>query len=58
MSSKKYSHNAYRSFFWPVILIGVGVIWLLSNLNLIPGDNLWILIRLLWRDWMCFLPAD
>ena len=40
----------YRSMFWPVILIGVGVIWLLSNLGLLPAAsiawllNLWPLI--------------
>lgn len=45
--SGKYAHyKHYRSFFWPVIFIGVGVIWLLSNLNIIPSENLWILLRL------------
>jgi len=36
----------YRSLFWPVFLIGVGVIWLLSNMNLIPQVNVGTLLRL------------
>ncbi len=39
-----YQHK--RSFFWPVILIGAGVTLLLANLNIIPTENLWILLRL------------
>ena len=40
------SHKPYRSFFWPVILLGAGVIWLLTNLGMIPTENLWILVQL------------
>ncbi len=46
MPGKNHYHQSYRSFFWPVILLGTGVIWLLSNLNIIPSENLWILLRL------------
>ena len=46
MSEKYGSHKPYRSFFWPVILIGVGVIWLLVNLSIIPTQNTWILLQL------------
>ncbi len=46
MSQNQNSHKPYRSFFWPVVLLGVGVIWLLSNLRIIPTENLWILLRL------------
>jgi hypothetical protein len=46
MSGKTSTHNSYRSFFWPVILIAAGVIWLLSNISIIPTENLWILFRL------------
>lgn len=35
-----------RSFFWPLILIAVGVFLLLNNLKIIPGDA-WAL----WRLW-------
>ena len=45
MSDSTHRHP-YRSFFWPILLIGVGVIWLLHNLNLIPVENLWIVLRL------------
>jgi hypothetical protein len=36
----------YRSLFWPVLLIGAGVVWLLSNLGVIPQQNLCILFNL------------
>jgi hypothetical protein len=29
-----------RSLFWPVVLIGIGLVWLLYNLDLISGANL------------------
>ncbi len=29
----------YRSFFWPVVLIGAGVIWLLAVMGVIPSQN-------------------
>ena len=40
------NRSGYRSIFWPVLLIGVGVIWLLGSLNLIPVPNLRLLLRL------------
>jgi len=36
----------YRSLFWPVVLIGVGTIFLLNNMGILPGINLWNLGRL------------
>jgi hypothetical protein len=42
----KNSYN-YRSLFWPIILIGVGVLWLLSNFELIGDFSWWSL----WRLW-------
>jgi hypothetical protein len=46
---------SYRrpSLFWPIILIGVGAIFLLSNLNVITG-NPWAII---WRLWPVLLIA-
>lgn len=41
----------YHSLFWPVILIGAGVIVLLTNLEIIPSVNLWSL----WRLWPVLL---
>ncbi len=46
-------NRGYRSIFWPILLIGAGTIWLLSNLNLIPGWSWWNL----WRLWPLFLIA-
>jgi hypothetical protein len=30
-----HTHYTYRSLFWPIILIGVGLVWLLGNLHII-----------------------
>jgi len=46
MTERLASRRVYRSFFWPVILLAAGVIWLLSNMKLISTDNLWILFQL------------
>ena len=35
-----------RSLFWPVVLIGVGIVWLLYNLDLITGSNISALFQL------------
>lgn len=35
--------NGQRSFFFPILLIGAGVLWLLANLGYIPTSNLWAL---------------
>jgi hypothetical protein len=45
MSSSPKRHR-FPSLFWPIMLIGAGAIWLLYNLNLIPAENLWLLLRL------------
>ncbi|MHB9033738.1 MAG: LiaI-LiaF-like domain-containing protein [Anaerolineae bacterium] len=37
--------HGYRSFFWPIILIGVGVVWLLINLGLVQVSSLNYLAR-------------
>ncbi|MFN8419431.1 MAG: DUF5668 domain-containing protein [Anaerolineae bacterium] len=39
------SHHQ-RSWFWPLILIGVGLIWLLRNLEIISSANILVLLRL------------
>jgi len=36
----------HRSFFWPILLIGAGIIWLLVNLNVIEAVSLNSLLRL------------
>ena len=40
------NQKPYRSFFWPIILLGTGIIWLLVNLNIIPSESLWMLLQL------------
>lgn len=40
------SQSRYRSLFWPIILIGVGLVWFLSNIGAIPNFNPLALINL------------
>jgi hypothetical protein len=35
----------YRSLFWPILLVGVGIIWLLRNLGMIPAISLGSLFK-------------
>ncbi|MCW5876708.1 MAG: DUF2807 domain-containing protein [Anaerolineales bacterium] len=37
--------NERRSFFFPILLIAAGLIWLLVNLGYLPTANLWALTR-------------
>lgn len=46
MGEVRKFNNGYRSLFWPVVLIGVGLVWLLGNLGIITGANLGVLVRL------------
>jgi hypothetical protein len=44
---KKMDNNRNkRSLFWPVVLIGVGIVWMLYNLDLISNVNLSAAIQL------------
>lgn len=47
------SRQPYRSIFWPILLIAGGVVWLLINLDIIPGWSWWNL----WRLWPLLLVA-
>ncbi len=40
------SNQPYRSFFWPLLLIGVGIVWLLANVGVIESFSLGFLFRL------------
>lgn len=40
-------NRSYRSLFWPVVLIGVGVIWLLGAMGVIPNVS-WPMLASLW----------
>ncbi len=45
MTSTK-RNGGYRSLFWPIILISVGVIWLLGNTGILAARNLVVLLQL------------
>lgn len=47
------TQKPYRSVFWPILLIGFGLLWLLNNLGLIPGWS-WSTV---WQLWPVFLIA-
>lgn len=47
----------YRSFFWPIMLVGVGVVWLLVNLGFIAPFNISILLQL-WPLLLIVLGLD
>ncbi len=49
--------RGYRSLFWPIILIGVGIIWLLGNMNLLPANSLYWLGNL-WPLLLIGIGAD
>lgn len=44
--ARKHSHRK-PSLLWPLLLIAIGIILLLSNLGILPSDT----INLLWRFW-------
>jgi hypothetical protein len=43
---KERRNFEYRSVFWPILLISIGVIWLLANLEILPDVNFASLLRL------------
>ncbi|PKO17807.1 MAG: hypothetical protein CVU39_04810 [Chloroflexi bacterium HGW-Chloroflexi-10] len=46
-NSTNYRHDRHRSIFFPILLIMLGVFFLLSNMNMIPGDA-WSLVVRFW----------
>ncbi len=44
---KPRHHYRYRSLFWPMVLIGAGVVWLLYSLDVVSTSNLAVL-GLVW----------
>jgi hypothetical protein len=47
------NRNLYRSVFWPLLFIGIGLVYLLGNIGLIPAPS-W---GMLWRLWPLALIA-
>jgi len=45
MSENRPSGYEYRSFFWPLVLIGIGVLFLLSNMGVIEPVSLGTILR-------------
>lgn len=57
MGESTVRRPTYRSLFWPVVLIGAGVIWLLANFNIISAQNLVVLFRL-WPIILIIIGLD
>ncbi len=51
------TRTPYRSLFWPIVLIGVGLVWFLANLNVIPNFNPLALLNL-WPLLLIALGLD
>jgi hypothetical protein len=54
---QKSPYRPHRSLFFPIVLIGVGVIWLLGNLGAIAAFDLPVLVRL-WPVILVFIGID
>jgi hypothetical protein len=46
MTVQHLQHRNGRSLFWPLILIGVGLVWLLSNMGILQPASIGVLFRL------------
>jgi hypothetical protein len=46
MQPRPVHYYRYRSLFWPIALIGVGLVWLLANLGIISPVSFWSVLRL------------
>ncbi len=51
--TEKPRRKSHRSFFWPIMLISLGILLLLSNLGIVA----WSTWNLLWRFWPLILVA-
>ncbi|OGO20278.1 MAG: hypothetical protein A2Z14_16220 [Chloroflexi bacterium RBG_16_48_8] len=55
MEEKK--EMSYRSLFWPILLIGLGTLWLLANLGILPDIN-WKFFLRLWPLILIIIGLD
>jgi hypothetical protein len=55
--SMEKSNRPYQSLFWPIFLVGIGILWLLGNLNIIPAPNFAALVRL-WPILLIIIGLD
>jgi len=51
------NHRHYRSIFWPIVLLGVGAVWLLTNLGYIQSIDVGFLVRL-WPVLLIIIGLD
>jgi hypothetical protein len=47
----------YRSLYWPIVLIGIGLLWLLANLELIPDEG-WMTLLRFWPIFLIAIGVD
>jgi hypothetical protein len=52
-----HNNHQYRSIFWPIVLLGVGAVWLLSNLGYIQSIDIGFLVRL-WPILLIIIGLD
>ena len=57
MDKPKRDHRQRQSLFWPIILIGIGLIWLLNNLGILSTANIAVLFRL-WPLFLIIIGLD
>lgn len=57
MGETRIERRGYRSLFWPILLIGVGVVWLLGNLGILSAANLVVLFRM-WPLFLILIGLD
>ena len=57
MTEKNRERYGYRSLFWPIVLIGIGVIALLANMGALDRENLLVLFRL-WPLLLILIGID
>ncbi len=55
--SRRSRRYRYRSLFWPLILIGAGVIWLLYSLDVFSASNLAV-VGLVWPVFIIAIGVD
>jgi len=57
MTHKEKRKRGYQSLFWPMLLIGVGTAWLLTNIGVFTGENISVLFQL-WPLLLIFIGID
>ncbi len=46
MGETTMRRSSYRSLFWPIVLIAIGVVWLMGNAGVLTSANVYALLRL------------